>query len=137
MIQPVRIQRTRQSKQVSSNGLPILYVGRPGKWGNPFKAIGDMIYGDASHRRKIFDPWIFIETTPLTGEPLRERIIFLYREWLAGRDTNFLRPAPTQQEITTALKGKNLSCWCRLGETCHADVLLEIANKKDDNTTFL
>lgn len=34
MIQPVRIQRSRQHKQVSPNGLPIIYCGRPGKWGN-------------------------------------------------------------------------------------------------------
>ena len=34
---PVRLQRSRQHKQVSPNGLPIVYVGRPGKWGNPFK----------------------------------------------------------------------------------------------------
>ena len=26
------------------------------------------------------------------------------------------------------LRGKNLACWCRPGEACHADVLLEIAN---------
>lgn len=34
---PVRVQRSRQHKQVSPNGLPVVYVGRPGKWGNPFK----------------------------------------------------------------------------------------------------
>ena len=33
---PIRIQRSRQHKQVSPNGLKIKYVGRPGKWGNPF-----------------------------------------------------------------------------------------------------
>ena len=27
------------------------------------------------------------------------------------------------------LKGKNLACWCKFGEPCHADVLLELANK--------
>lgn len=27
------------------------------------------------------------------------------------------------------LKGKNLGCWCPIGTPCHADVLLEIANK--------
>jgi Domain of unknown function (DUF4326) len=27
------------------------------------------------------------------------------------------------------LKGKNLACWCPLGQPCHADVLLEIANQ--------
>lgn len=34
---PVRIQRSRQHKQVSPNGLPIVYVGRPTKFGNPFR----------------------------------------------------------------------------------------------------
>jgi hypothetical protein len=27
------------------------------------------------------------------------------------------------------LRGKNLACWCRLDQSCHADVLLELANK--------
>lgn len=27
-----------------------------------------------------------------------------------------------------ALRGKNLACWCRLDQPCHADVLLEFAN---------
>lgn len=26
------------------------------------------------------------------------------------------------------LRGKNLACWCRLDQPCHADVLLELAN---------
>lgn len=31
------------------------------------------------------------------------------------------------------LRGKDLACWCRLDEECHADVLLALAN--DANTT--
>lgn len=27
------------------------------------------------------------------------------------------------------LRGKNLACWCSLNSECHADVLLELANK--------
>ncbi len=27
------------------------------------------------------------------------------------------------------LRGKNLACWCRPGASCHADVLLELANE--------
>ena len=27
------------------------------------------------------------------------------------------------------LRGKNLACWCRPGQPCHADVLIEIANR--------
>ena len=26
------------------------------------------------------------------------------------------------------LRGKNLACWCKLDEPCHADVLLKLAN---------
>jgi hypothetical protein len=31
--------------------------------------------------------------------------------------------------IRSALRGKNLACWCPLDQPCHADVLLEIANR--------
>jgi hypothetical protein len=27
------------------------------------------------------------------------------------------------------LRGKNLACWCKLSDECHADILLELANK--------
>ena len=30
--------------------------------------------------------------------------------------------------IEERLAGKNLACWCKLDEPCHADVLLELAN---------
>ena len=33
-----------------------------------------------------------------------------------------------EASIKTELRGKNLGCWCKPGELCHADVLLEIAN---------
>lgn len=31
--------------------------------------------------------------------------------------------------VLLELRGKNLACWCKLNQPCHADVLLEIANK--------
>ncbi len=30
--------------------------------------------------------------------------------------------------VVRELSGKNLACWCRLDQPCHADVLLEWAN---------
>lgn len=27
------------------------------------------------------------------------------------------------------MRGKNLACWCRADEKCHADVLLRLANQ--------
>ena len=74
-------------------------VARPSKWGNPFK-IGDDVPGL---------PGVKIE---------REDAVHYFSIFL---------PQPAG-EIRAALRGKNLACWCQLGQPCHADVLLEIAN---------
>lgn len=117
MIQPVRIQRSRQHKQISPNGLPIAYVGRPGRWGNPFKVIKedgvwwiidkDGNYWDKCHYEK---------------PPAVKRCVELYYAHIEGR---VLIKAIHLEE----LRGKNLGCWCKIGDPCHADVLLELANK--------
>lgn len=101
MIKPVRTQRSRIIKQVSPNGLPIVYVGRPSKWGNPYK-VGDN------------DGFVLITE--------RSVMIELYRMFATKKleiDPHWL----------DELKGKNLSCWCGMDESCHADVLLELANE--------
>lgn len=36
--------------------------------------------------------------------------------------------APTMSDIAH-LRGKNLACWCKPGDPCHADILIEIANR--------
>jgi hypothetical protein len=36
---------------------------------------------------------------------------------------------PSMQEALDELRGKNLACWCKIGEPCHADALLDIANR--------
>ena len=45
-------------------------------------------------------------------------------------------PIPTDQTLAEAtrvadllLGGRDLACWCPLDEPCHADVLLELANR--------
>lgn len=35
----------------------------------------------------------------------------------------------TIAEIQRELRGKDLCCWCKIGKPCHADILLEIANR--------
>lgn len=47
----------------------------------------------------------------------------LYKMWWEGRIVG-----PPLPDITS-LRGKNLACWCPIGSPCHADFLLEIANK--------
>jgi hypothetical protein len=35
---------------------------------------------------------------------------------------------PTAKEIAKELRGKNLACFCPIGQECHADLLLDLAN---------
>lgn len=117
MPEPIRIQRSRQYKQVSPNGLPIVYVGRPGKWSNPFKAVKENgqwwvkdkegNYWDAAHAEK--------------GSAVRV-CVRLYNAWIDGKIL-------IKEVLLSDIKGKNLSCWCKIGEPCHADILLKIANQ--------
>lgn len=99
-MKPERVQRkrTKGSKMTSPNGLPIVYVGRPTKWGNPFE--------DAFSCPEI--------------------AVAMYRSSLV------LEKLVNSGQIKE-LKGKNLACWCSLEKNCHADVLLEIANAKNEH----
>lgn len=77
-----------------------VYVGRPTKWGNPFGAGHSRM--NASDRRDAVD---------------------LFRGWVVGLLSN-----GTGYPLG-ALRGKDLACWCPLDQPCHADVLLELANR--------
>ena len=80
-----------------------VYVGRPTKWGNPFK-VGS---------------WGIV---PHMGRVDQAEAVRLYKEWL------WQRPDLVEQ-AKSGLKGKDLVCWCA-PLPCHADVLLELANKE-------
>lgn len=81
-------------------------VTRPGKWGNPFK-IGMVIREPDTND--------YITTLNTMADVLK-----WYRRYL--KYTN------KHDEIVSELKGKNLACFCKEGEPCHADILLKIAN---------
>lgn len=45
-----------------------------------------------------------------------------FREWMLAE--------PARVEAARAsLRGRDLACWCALDAPCHADVLLELANR--------
>ena len=53
----------------------------------------------------------------------REESLKLYEEWLNERlaeDPEFVKP----------LRGRDLACWCDLEDACHADILLDYANRE-------
>jgi len=92
-----------------------IYVGRPTKWGNPYKI------SDALSRATAVGLY---RRTLLTGG--------LQTTWRIGGA--FTDPI-TAEIVRTELRGHDLVCWCPLDEPCHADVLLEIANLSDSSET--
>lgn len=116
--EPVRIQL----KRTKGWRLPpnTVKVDRSTGWGNPYRP-GDLLaYG------------------PYAGTRVRDTMhaVVLFREWAMQAIAGRARPgssgrAPTCEEVEASLakiRGRNLACWCKPGEPCHADVLLELAN---------
>lgn len=104
-------------------------VTRPGPWGNPF--VPEAVHGG----------WL------LAVHGNKNRIDATVRA--IAREANATAPWVTKIAATRGavaafrrlhdneisrgsmrhhLKGKVLACWCKVGECCHADVLLEFAN---------
>lgn len=107
---PKRIQMTRQ-KPWRKDHPDAEIVARPTRWGNPF-AIGKSVCEGAG---RAFTG-ILIED--------RQMAVDAFEDMLASYPRNY----PDQSEIMTALRGKDLACWCPLDQPCHADVLLRVAN---------
>lgn len=87
-----------------------VYVGRGSMWGNPYRvgaSRGDRLPPlTAEQAVRRFERWL---TTPVASpEHGVDRAVILNNLHQLG--------------------GKDLACWCRVGDPCHADVLLRLAN---------
>jgi hypothetical protein len=110
-VQPVRLQLSRQrgadlqGMSQMLNGLGAVKVARRSVFGNMFKVGED---GDAA------------------------RCVARFRGALRAAEIKSLGTRPDAARILKnlhRLKGKNLACWCKPDSPCHADVLLELANR--------
>lgn len=116
--QPKRIQRRRTKGWRMP--LHAVYVGRPTKWGNPFqvKSAGDGFWTVVDNNGVDY-------REPLTGWADKDYAVLksvrLYFMDVKGE----LAPYPPLSELA----GRDLVCWCPLDSPCHADVLLELANR--------
>ena len=102
---PKRIQRRRTKGWRMPEGT--VYVGRPTKYGNPFRV--GMNHSFADGYRPI---------------ATRAEAVALFRRNCYAQSGTY-HDAPY---VHAELRGKDLACWCPLDKPCHADVLLRIAN---------
>lgn len=110
---PKRIQRKRtKGWRMPQNAV---YVGRPTKWGNPYR------WSDY--------PSVECVEGEYEGIPASVRREYAVVDFKAAVKYRIgLSNYPSAEEIRRELAGKNLVCWCSEDGPCHADVLLEIAN---------
>jgi hypothetical protein len=112
---PHRIQRSRAKGWRMPAGA--IYVGRPGPFGNPFDW---MVFGpDASV--DFFRAWLLDQMSPHDRLNTGIDIVPGFAELSRDRILRSIKLG--------TLRGKNLACWCALDAPCHADVLLELANR--------
>lgn len=97
---PQRVQLRRTKGWRKPPGAVV--VSRPTKWGNPF-AIADFA-GAINPRQMAVD---------------------CFRKWI-----NEPAQREFREDVRRELRGKILCCWCGLGDICHGDVLLELANEE-------
>jgi hypothetical protein len=115
---PVRVQLShKKGWRMPENTVS---VSRPGKFGNPFKVdeCRQRFFGSdrgiAQRCVDAFKVWAFTDH---------------WRENWSGEESQQAR-----EKLLAALptlRGKNLACWCALDMPCHADALLEMANRDD------
>jgi hypothetical protein len=125
-VMPFRLQRSRAkgARLVSPNGLPIKYVGRRTKWGNPFfiKPFGSRKWDVFSQLEATDDgEWLLVDCCP-TRHDADLRAMELFHNAL---ETGKLKVSC--DDVRFELRGFNLACWCK-DPPCHAIPLLEIAN---------
>ena len=98
----LRIQRKRtKGWRMPENAI---YVGRPTMWGNPYPTVEQF-------ERAIDNGDIFDHLAAKYEHTGNIPDYWDLEMWLRG------------------LKGQDLCCWCTLEKPCHADILLELANK--------
>ena len=119
-----RIQRKRtKGWKMPDNSI---YVGRPTKFGNPFKLTPEKAILYYKKDKIIGSPWCYLNEL---SQFSMFTILVLYEQWIRGelQYNDIERALPNPPDIEE-LRGKDLACWCSLDKPCHVDVLIKLLN---------
>jgi hypothetical protein len=103
----------------------VVYVGRPTKWGNPYIVVElseDEREGDGRAWRVLSPEGSQVSCEFLSKSDAAQCAVEWFREAIVDPVLSY------EPDFFEPLRGKDLCCWCPVGQPCHADVLLEIAN---------
>jgi hypothetical protein len=129
-----------------------VYVGRPTVWGNPFAYRTPYGLARVPAVETPSEAWEYEGRISADGTRhdyhhpdgrvivchvrymSRAECVETYRRALVAPTPQlhlFARPGKriTIDDVRRELTGKDLACWCPLGEPCHVDVLLAVANE--------
>lgn len=110
-----------QKLSLETNGLPAVSVAASTKWRNPWTMKGTRAWLASVGVRETF-----------SDAARRDNLVYNYRLWMVqGLPITQWRERKRLLSYLQELNGKNLACWCKPGECCHADVLLDLANYQD------
>ena len=135
---PERVQMQRRRGWRKPSGC--IYVGRPTRWGNPVRVgDGSLIlqvegygspgyYGPHARAAGYAHPTLFYEV-PLDARPGPAAAVEVYRREMEAAVLEAPDEWPDLLEALEELRGHDLACWCPLDQPCHADVLLDLANR--------
>jgi hypothetical protein len=150
---PVRIQRLRVqgAKMEGPDGRRAKYCGRPGRFGNPYQ-LGTREGLVREPAADLVTPWEYEGRCSADGAQhdmvwpggevtkhhirymTREESIATFRRALIAPTKGmrlFHRATRDQIDVGVVrreLAGQHLACWCKVGDPCHVDVLLWVAN---------
>jgi hypothetical protein len=111
---PKRIQLSRRKGWRKPEGAVV--VARPSAFGNPFN---------------------WRDCPAEVGPPgwARGAAVDDFRNWITGTCSGLSLWYPRRREELLRrlpeLRGRDLACWCPLDQPCHADVLLDLANRPE------
>ena len=118
----VRLSRTKGFRLPPNT----VVVSRPSRWGNPFQVGGWFMVGDPNPQRAGFSmSWCQASCEEIANRTPGK---FTLIRTPAQAVEFFERLMKSSPRDVSALRGKNLACWCPLDGPCHADTLLRIAN---------
>jgi len=111
VLQRLQLRRTKDWRLPDG----AIVVARPGRWGNPHRLQGTNLVIESNGLEHRCQP----------GDA-RGVAVRLYREDLVNGRLPY-----GVEDVERELAGHDLACWCKPGDPCHADVLLDLANRND------